>query len=157
MRFPNITASDLNRKVVRLPGDFAGDYNIILIPFYIEQQAQVDTWTPLLARLTALYPALRVYEVPTLPQYNWFQQQWIDNGMRSGIRDPRQRAATITLYTDVRAFLSALNLPDTATTYALLVDRTGKVYWRGSGSCTPEKGASLTEVLETLALTSATL
>jgi hypothetical protein len=47
------------------------------------------------------------------------------------------------LYLDRLAFLKTAGLPHDRTIYVLLVDRQGKIYWRGDGAFTPELGAAL--------------
>lgn len=147
MKFPMVQGSNLSGNEFRLPGDFEGEYNLVLIPYLREQQANVDTWGECLKRLAVQYPGLRYYELPTLPKYNRVQQFFIDNGMRGGIPDPAVRARTITLYIDVEAFNSALNLPTINDIYVLLLNRSGEVLWRSNGDYTPEKGDALAAVL----------
>ncbi|MGB8645102.1 MAG: hypothetical protein WCF84_07685 [Anaerolineae bacterium] len=150
MKFPLVQSSNLSGKRYRLPGDFEGEYNIVLVPFQRHQQDNVDTWGPLLEQLAARYPTLRYYELPTLPDMGRLQRFFIDSGMRGGIPDPRVRARTITLYLDVTAFNAALNLPTIDEIYVLLVTRAGDVLWRASGDYTADKGQALSARLEEL-------
>ena len=46
MQFPNVSGSNLERKRLELPDDFAGQINIVLVAFQRWQQAEVDTWIP---------------------------------------------------------------------------------------------------------------
>lgn len=147
MKFPSVHGSNLSGKEYRLPQDFEGETNIVLIPYLREQQANVDTWGECLERLAKQYPGLRYYELPTLQKYNRIQQFFIDSGMRGGIPDPAVRARTITLYLDVTAFNAALNLPTIDDIYVLLVNRAGEVLWRANGDYTPQKGDSLAAAL----------
>jgi hypothetical protein len=63
--------------------------------------------------------------------------------MRAGIPDRSTREATITLYTDKRAFRQALNIPNEDTIHLLIVDRQGRVHARVEGRYAPEKLAVL--------------
>ncbi len=123
MKFPSVHGSNLSGKEYRLPQDFEGETNIVLIHYLREQQANGDTWGECLERPAKQYPGLCYYELPTLQKYNWIQQFFIDSGMRGGIPDPAVRARTITLYLDVTAFNAALNLPTIDDIYVLLVNR----------------------------------
>jgi hypothetical protein len=68
----------------------------------------------------------------------------IDRGMRRGIPSKEKRERVITLYVDKEAFKTALNLPTSEDTiYLLLVDRRGRVLWRGEGSYSDMTAASL--------------
>lgn len=143
MRFPSVTGSNLEGRAFKLPADFEGELNIALIPFQMWQQAWVDKWLPFVKTLTATYPGLRAYELPTLAPFGAIQRWWIDQGMRMGIPDRAVRASTITLYTDKAAFRAALAMNSEDTIYALLVRRDGTVLWRESGEFTAAKGQAL--------------
>ncbi len=142
-RFPSVTSENLSGKTVNLPGDFAGERNLVLIAFQREQQSNVDTWLHQMKRFTDLDPQLHYYELPTISRLNGFARWFINNGMKRGIPDQGQRDRTITLYLDQKPFLDALHITDESHVYALLVDRQGNVLWRGEGDFTEEKGSSL--------------
>jgi hypothetical protein len=150
MKFPIVQGSNLSGKPYRLPRDFEGEYNIVVIPYERQQQDDVDTWGPLLEQLAEKYPNLRYYELPTLPDFGRVQRFFIDNGMRGGIPDPSVRARTITLYLDVRAFNSALNIPTMDDIYVLLMNREGDVLWRTNGDYAANKGRALSARLDEL-------
>ncbi len=150
MKFPTVQGSNLSGKHYRLPRDFEGEYNVLLIPFQRHQQDNVDTWGPFLERLESKHVTVRYYELPTIQNYGRIQQFFIDSGMRGGIPDPRVRARTITLYLDIAGFNAALNLPTVNDIYILLVNRDGDVLWRTHGDYNQEKGEELLARLEEL-------
>jgi hypothetical protein len=88
---------------------------------------------------------LRVYELPTLGRGYRLMRPFIDGGMRRGIPDAAVRAATITLYIDKGSFRGTLGLPDEDRIYLLLVDREGRVWWRGEGAFDEGVAARLAE------------
>jgi hypothetical protein len=47
MQFPTIAGSNLQRRKLTFPADFAGRLNIAIIAFQQWQQTQVDTWLPI--------------------------------------------------------------------------------------------------------------
>jgi isoquinoline 1-oxidoreductase subunit beta len=147
MTFPVVTGSNLSGKRYTLPQDFEGDYNAVVLPYLIEQQASVETWNPALQRLAEQYPTFRYYEVPVLRNYNWLRQRYIDQAMRSGIPAGPVRDRTITLYLDVANFNQSLGLPSIDTIYILLVNRAGEVLWQAAGAYTPEQGEALAQKL----------
>lgn len=144
--FPKLTASNLQKKTLSLPDDFAGERNLLLIAFQRKQQENVDTWLREMKRFESS-PDFHYYELPTISKLNPITRWFINRGMRSGIPDPEARARTITLYLDKAEFKKALNLPDENQIYAILVDRTGKVYWRSEGDFDEAKAASLQRAL----------
>ncbi len=150
--FPAVRGRNIDNQAFTLPQDFEGEYNLVLLVFTQEQQALVNTWLMSLRSLEADFPNLQVYELPTLPQFNWFQRRMLDYWMSSGISDPQARATTITLYTDVDAIQNALVIPDTSTIRLVLVDRAGSVYWQGQGAYSAEQFQDLSQVVLSLAV-----
>lgn len=149
--FPAVSGDNLNGDSFDLPGDLAGEYNLMLIAFEREQQPLIETWGRFIQQLQADHQTVRVYEVPVIPPMNPLTRSLIDGGMRFGIGDEAIRQTTITIYTDVDTFTASLDITDTTTIHALLIDRDGAVYWRDSGAFTPEMGAALTAVVAGLA------
>lgn len=148
-RFPAISGSNLEDEVFNLPGDFGGQYNVVMLAYLQYHQFDVNTWVGFLKALRAQYP-ISVYELPVLGQYAGWQQDRINAGMRYGIPDIGIRRTTITLYTDIAAFNRALGLPGTNSIYVLLVDREGRVYWKARGPYSDESGQSLRAMVAAL-------
>ena len=63
--------------------------------------------------------------------------------MRAGIPDARARERTITLYIDMARFMRALGIPSKNEVHVLLVDRSGGILWRTTGSFDEAKGSEL--------------
>lgn len=148
--FPNIKGKTVNGHERTLPHDFTGRYNIVLLAFTQEQQYEVNTWMTFLMRLRQTNPEVNVYEVPVVKRYSFVQRRLLDYWMYSGIPDADTRDRTITLYTDVGAFLDTLGLPNAATIYMLVVDRDGLVSWQTTGSYDERKAAELINKLNLL-------
>ena len=143
--FPPVTAANLEKRNYRLPEEFEGKLNILVIAYKREQQELVDSWFPPLRRIEQNERSVRYYELPVISRITGFFMGWmIDRGMRRGIPSKDKRARVITLYVDKDAFKTALNLPTSEDTiYLLLVDRRGRVLWRGEGSYSDMTAASL--------------
>ena len=143
--FPQITAANLEQRNYRLPEEFEGRLNIVVIAYKREQQELVNSWLPALRRIERSDMSVRFYELPVISRLTGFFMGWmIDRGMRRGIPSKDTRARVITLYVDKDAFKTALNLPRSEDTiYVLLVDRRGRVLWRGEGTYSNITAASL--------------
>jgi hypothetical protein len=146
--FHPVTGRNLERRTFKLPADFEGERNLILVAFKRSQQADVDTWTPFVRPLERDYPGFRIYELPTLASGFSIMRSIIDGGMRGGIPDSAVRAATITLYIDKKPFRQALNITTEDRIQAFLVDREGRVIWRTEGTFTQAAGDELVRVLQ---------
>lgn len=151
-RFPAITAESLARERIALPGGLAGTYNLVVVAYRRQQQADVDTWMPALGAIEKDDPRVRWYELPTIGKLTGvFVSPWLDDAMRAGIPDAGQRARTITLYVDKQWFRAALGLPDSDDAiHLLLLDRQGLVLWRRDGRHDPGAIAELRAKLKSL-------
>lgn len=147
--FPQVSGYNLEGRRFHLPGDLEGAVNLLFIPFQRWHQEWVDEWMPAAQRFKAAYPALHIYEVPTLPAMNLFARMGIDLGMKLGIPDRAVRAATITLYLDKDAYRRALDIASEETIYLMLVTRTGDILWRAEG---PYSTAIVESLAQALAL-----
>ena len=149
MQFPTITGSNLQRRKLVFPADFAGGLNIAIIAFQQWQQTQVNTWIPFLEQIEDKHEGVVYYELPVIREMNIFGRTFINEGMRAGIPNKKSRERTVTFYTDKVAFKEALNIPDERNIYVLLVDSNGKVLWRTEGIFAPDKAKTLEEVIQT--------
>jgi hypothetical protein len=149
-RFPALQARNLNGRTLALPAEFGGTHNVAIIAFQRWHQDLVDSWFPFLEPLLAAYPDLRAYELPMIGGLYRLARPFIDGGMAAAIPDPAVRDRTLTVYTDVRRVMAALQIPSTATITLLLVDRTGRIFWRDEGAYDAERAAGLERALATL-------
>lgn len=145
--FPGLKASSLTGEVISLPDGLEGTRNLVLIAFEREQQADLDTWLKVLPAIASKHRDFRYYELPTIQRPAKLVQMFINSGMRGGIPDHQQRARTITLYIDKKPFKEAMHIESEKMVYAFLIDKSGKVLWRGEGLCSPQKQESLTAFL----------
>jgi hypothetical protein len=142
--FPIVEAKNLNGKRFRLPEDFEGTVNLVLVAFHWWQQDHINTWIPLARQLKQQYANFSYYELPVVPDLNRFEQMRLDFWMRQGIPNMDTRHITITIYDKPESFIKPLGLDD-STIHAMLVDRSGHILWRESGIYTPAKAQSLVQ------------
>jgi len=141
--FPTVSGSNLARQELEFPRDFAGELNLLFVPFLREQQSVVNTWIPYAEMLESSTAGLIYYELPTIYQMSMVSRTFINEGMRAGIPDPKARERTVTLYVDLDQFMQATGIADKNDVHILLVDRTGNILWRTVGAFDEEKGQSL--------------
>lgn len=150
MTFPRVSGSNLLRQKMNLPHDFQGKLNLVFIPFERWHQLEVDSWSALAEELEEKYEGLVYYELPTLQNGGFIYKIFLNEGMRAGIPNPKTRERTITLYLDKADFRAALDMADEEHIYVLMVDRTGKEFFRARGPYSREVEAALRQALSQL-------
>jgi hypothetical protein len=145
--FPAVKGADLNGRSLTLPGDFPAPFSLVFIAFEMRQQADVDSWRLFVEEARKARPSLAVFELPTIARGYRLMQFVIDNGMRSGIPDRETRAATVTLYTNVKAFARALGIRTTRQIAVQVVTPGGEVLGHVSGRYSAEGAASINKAL----------
>jgi hypothetical protein len=148
--FPTVQGENLSGRQMMLPKDFDGKANIVIVAFQREQQLLVNSWIPVIQQLEKKYPEIHSYELPTISTGYKLMKWIIDNGMRSGIKDTKTRDHTITLFTDTKKFRKELELPTDETIYVMIVDSSGAVRWKSSGSMTPMSATLLGSAVDEL-------
>jgi hypothetical protein len=148
--FPTVKGENLSGRHMVLPRDFEGNLNIVVVAFYREQQLLVNSWLPTVQELQRRYPEIHMYELPTISTGYKLMKWIIDNGMRSGIKDIKTRDHTITLFIDTKKFRQDLDLATDETIYVMLVDSSGSVRWKTSGSMTSMGAAQMNAAVDDL-------
>ena len=148
MQFPEVSGKNLKRKKLTFPAEFPARYTIVLMAFYRQQQADIDTWMPFANQVENEYQDLAYVELPVVYQMGFLGQFMLNEGMRAGIPDPKARERTITLYLDKADFLRQMGISSQEQIQVLLVERDGRILFKESGRFSPEKGKSLVNALE---------
>lgn len=147
-RFPTVTGNNLDRELVEFPRDFAGQLNLLFIPFLQQQQRVVDTWVPFARELEATYPGVVYYELPTIEDMGTLGRTFVNEGMRAGIRDPLSRQRTVTLYLDLEAFMRDLDISGRSQVHVMLVTDDGRILWRTTGPYEPQAADELLQAVD---------
>jgi len=145
--FPLVSGTNLDREELSFPDDFAGELNLLIVPFEQRQQLDVNTWIPAAQELERAYPGFIYYELPTIYQLPSISRTFINEGMRAGIPDQTSRERTVTLYLDKETFKRALGIDSEAMIHLFLCDAEGRILWRTTGVHSPEQEAALRDVV----------
>jgi hypothetical protein len=141
MQLPIVSGYNLSREKMVFPRDFAGEYNLVFIPFQQWQQREVDSWVPFANAIAESNSEFTYYEFPTIRNMNFFARTFINEGMRAGIPDPHTRERTITLYLDKQRFRRSWILNTESAISVILFDRDG-TNCGGQQEHTPQKKAA---------------
>lgn len=137
---------DLQGSMREIPDAFGNQFNIVVLAFEREQQADVNTWIEATESLISENKNISFFEVPLIYELSAPYRTWVNNGMRSGIQEERARSRTITVYTDREEFLKIMNMKPEEI-YALILDNEGKILWREEGLANEEKMRSLRRII----------
>jgi len=145
--FPVVSGYNLNRLEFEFPRDFAGDLNLVIVPFQQKQQLDVNTWIPAAQELERSFGVV-YYELPTIYKLPTLSRTFINEGMRAGIPDQISRERTITLYLDKTTFKDALDISSEETIFIFLVDPAGNILWRNEGRYSENKVDDLVAIIQ---------
>ena len=148
VHFPTVSGSNLQRVELEFPRDFEGEVNLLFVPFYQRQQADVNTWLPFAEELETQRSDLIYYELPTIDERPTLSRTFINEGMRAGIPNPKARDRTVTLYIDLDQFTTATGIDSKDVIHVLLVDCEGGILWRARGPFRQEEADDLRQFLE---------
>jgi hypothetical protein len=148
--FPRLATRDLDGREVALPAGLPGEWTVVIVAFLREQQGLVGSWVPWLEQRAAADPRLGFAELPAIGLQWQPARPVIDGGMAAAIHDQKTRRRTLTVYTDIRRVTVPLHILDRSTIWLFLVDRAGRVRWRGSGGQDAATAAALTAALAEL-------
>jgi hypothetical protein len=145
-RMPTIETQTLNGRKITLPRELPGEKTLVLMAFTRGQQVNVNTWIDGMKLSESPYAWV---ETPVVGKRNGLSKVFIDNGMRSGIRDVATREKTITLYTDRVALLKAMGLKESIKgIFAVVLDRQGNVLASVEGDYSSAKASTLVDALK---------
>ncbi len=154
MKFPEVAGRSLAGTSVTLPGQLPAELTLAVVAFQQRHQACVDRWIDRAEEAGIPGSPLDrpdakqcVVEIPVLSTRWRLGRSFIDGGMAASIKVPRVLARTITVYTDVRAFQSALGISDSEEVNACVVRRTGEVLARVAGEPTDEGWRTIAEAM----------
>ncbi len=147
--FPRVEAENLDGVTYRLPGDFTGRYNIVLLAFDTRQQRDVDRWVQAMDDLFSGGPGLQTYQVTVAGRQNAIGRFFIDRQIRSGEPEAESRRRAFTVFEPQSTFLKSLNLPSSRRVYVLVVSQQGTVLHREDGVVNERKLRNLASALNT--------
>jgi len=146
--FPIVSGFNLERQEFEFPRDFEGELNLVIVPFEMRQQEDVNTWVPTAQELERSFPGFVYYELPTIYRLPTLSRTFINEGMRAGIPDQKARERTITLYLDKEAFKEALGIESEEVIHLFLVNQEGDILWEGEGVYAEDKAEDLASAVQ---------
>jgi hypothetical protein len=133
---------------VSFPSDLKNEYNLIIFAFEQEQQPMVDTWINKIPEFNKAFDDFQLYEIPVIYEGSALFRFYVNNGMRTGIRDEAARFRTVTIYTDRKKFLKEMDIKDgMENIYTYLVNKQGEILSFVKGVASDENVVKILSVL----------
>lgn len=151
LQLPMVTGTNLSGESLTFPTVFAGDLNLVVMPFDREQQMRAIEFVPLFQELAAQSDSVAYYSIAALPDLSAPIRLLVSGGMQAAVNDPAIRAVTALLYLENQAaFIEALAVPDVSTIQVFIFNQAGEVLWQTSGDYDESLAADLREKLAVL-------
>ena len=133
-RFPRLEVQALDRTMVLLPDSAEGFVTLLGFAFRMALQDDLTTWLLPYADEFGGDSLFRAYEVPMMGNGMAVRllRGTIDRSMRRSIPEHQHRYV-LPVYADYREFEAALDMEDHSVVHMFLLDRQGRIRWRGQG------------------------
>lgn len=141
---PTLQGGDLDGVMHTYPADFAGERNLVVMPFTREQQERALAWVAPFQALTAQNDTYAYYNLAALPNLSAGVRLLVVGGMSFAVSDPTVRSLTVVAFLENQeAFLAALDVPNTDEMVVMVLNKAGCVLYQAFGDYTPEALAAL--------------
>jgi hypothetical protein len=148
LSLPSVTGSNLDIELLAFPAAFAGEVNLVVMPFDREQQVSALEYVPLFQSLAAENPGVAYYSLAALPDLAAPIRLMVTGGMNMAVSEPAIRRVTIIFYLENQPeFIRALNVSDTEAIQVFIFNRAGEVLHQQSGDYSDAAAQTLTEAL----------
>ena len=132
--FPEVQGVELDGTAVAFPDDLPAEANLLIVAFRDALDPLADQWARLGDRLRETHgDRLAVRELPVVAKSLKMFGGLATVGVRGQIDDDAERARTVPIFVDKKAFCKQLACGDQGDVYVFLVDREGRIAWRGDG------------------------
>ena len=149
--FPEVHGVRLDDTAVTLPQDLPADFTLLIVSFQDATDPLADQWARLGERLQATYGSqVAVLELPVVAKSLKLFGGLATLGVRGQIDSDDERARTIPIFVDKTVFCKTLACNDQGDVYLFLVDREGRIAWRGDGHLEMQAVAELEATLASL-------
>jgi hypothetical protein len=148
-----VSGATLDGHPMTVPADLQAEWNLLVVSFHDEQDPLADLWISLARRIAVGSDGrLAAYELPVVGRSPKMLRPIISDTLRARAEDADERARTIPIHEDRKAFRRMLGLRSDDDVNVYLVARDGRIRWRGRGALTPDLVAGLERAVgETLA------
>jgi hypothetical protein len=142
-QFPRLEVEALDRTMVVLPDSAGGFVTLLGFAFRMTLQNDLSKWLLAYADEFGGDSLFRAYEVPMMGNSGAvrFLRGAIDRGMRRSIPEHQHRFV-LPVYADYRKFEAKLGMGNHGLVHMFLLDRQGRIRWRGQGP--PSEGELVT-------------
>lgn len=151
LQFATLSGDNLDGETLTFPTDFAGDLNLVVMPFDRDQQTNAIQWLPTFAVIAERYPQIAYYSIAVLEDLAPLIRVLVVQGLNVAISDTATRQRTIvTFIANQQEFVSVLGDSDMSQMRVLVVNRAGQVLYQHSGAFSEADGLKLQQAVDGL-------
>lgn len=143
--FPNLEGKTLTDVELVLPQDFSTQYNLILMPFDQNHQADIDVWATYAKALKQNESSFDYYQILLMGDMNFLVKGIVTSAMK-GSYDEELQAQSMPLFIEQDPALAQLGIANTDQVQVLLIQN-DSIIWRSAGAWSEAKAAELEQLL----------
>jgi hypothetical protein len=129
---PQVQAESLAEVKITLPQGLPAERTLVMLGFEFDHQKVMDEWLDKMNLRQEQRPWVQLHAVGR--GYGWLSS-FINSRKRPYFPDAYQRERVVPVYTDVKAFIAAMGLPESQkAVYLVVVKRDGRVMAVAQGS-----------------------
>lgn len=143
---PSLRGEFLTGRQAVLPEASAGRAALLMLGFTYDSRFSVEAWAKQFRADFGSELRVTFFEIPMIGGMAVLGKWFIDGGMRRGTPKADQEHV-ITVYGGTDIWKSRVGFRDARAAYLLLLDKEGKIAWRGQGAFDEERYRELSTTL----------
>lgn len=149
--FPEVKGVRLDGTPIALPEDLSAAATLLVVSFRDALDPLSDQWARLGAHLNGRYGTrLKALELPVVARSLKLFGGLATLGVRGQVDSDEERDRTIPIFVDKTVFCKTLQCSNQNDVYVFLVDRDGRIAWRGEGGLNMDGIAELEAAIDSL-------
>lgn len=130
---PPLEGEFLTGQTAVLPQAASGRAALLMLGFTYDSRFQVEAWAKRFRQDFATEPSVTFFEIPMIGGLARLGKWFIDSGMRRGT-PKADHSHVITVYSNADAWKRRVGFDNPKAAYLILIDQSGKIVWRYTGS-----------------------
>ena len=149
-QLPTVKGRNLANEVKTYPTAFPGSLTVVYLGFKRRHQKDFKAWNKAVFSLCRRYKGLDYTKIPVMGGFAGLFRYFILRGMRKMFPARRQQIRWAPLFVAQSRYRKPLKIASDKDMVLLLTDRSGRVYWKASGTWNKAAAKQLSALLKKL-------